>query len=163
MPTAKYLNWTHPRMGHAALCINLEHFRNTPMSVDLGGLNVGMDGLNHYVSWFSQGGNLLQGKGVAQTFVDDFAHFGRAPDRSVEIPNLDTEAMFAEWYEMRNKDGAHWKMFDKNCATVVVRVLKAGGADQYCPARYKRKQLIWTPQQAYVYAESVGRHAAALN
>ena len=53
---------------------------------------------------------------------DDIHH----PNRWVALKNLDIAAMMQEWANIRNKNNAHWKLVDKNCATVVYRVLKEG-------------------------------------
>ena len=62
--------------------------------------------------------------------------------------------MKAAWDVMRTKQNAHWKLLDKNCATAVARVLKAGGADGFATAA--KKQLIWWPTDLIRYARSMG-------
>jgi hypothetical protein len=49
---------------------------------------------------------------------------------------------------------AHWKLMDKNCATIVARVLKAGGADRF--ATRAKHQLVWWPTDLITYACSMG-------
>ncbi len=58
------------------------------------------------------------------------------------------------WDDMRHKQGAHWKLFDKNCATAVARILKAGGGDDF--ATQQSKQLVWWPTDTIKYAKSMG-------
>ena len=56
---------------------------------------------------------------------------------------------------MRTKQAAHWKLFDKNCATAVARILKAGGGDEF--ATPNQKQLVWWPTDLLKYARSIGQ------
>jgi hypothetical protein len=64
--------------------------------------------------------------------------------------------MTAEWAAVRGKQGGHWKLSDKNCATIVARVLKAGcqsvGAKG---SRQARSPLIWTPDGVIAFAKSL--------
>jgi len=115
-----------------------------------------------YVSWMGAGGkNALQQLGDAQTFQSDMMTWGGAatkagnlPTRWVAVKDLDIAAMKLEWDKIHTKPNAHWKLFDKNCATGVARVLKAGGADNY--ATKAQKQLVWWPTDLITYARSMG-------
>jgi RTX toxin RtxA len=72
------------------------------------------------------------------------------------LQGLDTHSMHLEWKAIRSKTNANWKVIDKNCATVVARVLKAGclgvGAQG---SWYTRNPLIWTPEGVMKFAKSL--------
>ncbi len=127
----------------------------------------------NYVSW--SGGtataNPFVFAGTASTFRDDMqAGWGghtlgetagpfageRVPTRWVALRGLDIAAMHAEWEAIRGKPGGHWKLIDKNCASVVARVLKAGcrsvGARG---SRATRNPLFWTPDGVMQFARSL--------
>src|SRR5262245_29232527 len=92
---------------------------------------------DNYVSWLGSGGaNPFASQGTVNTFRDDMLHgwgghtlgggMGVMPTRWVALKGLDTHSMHLEWKAIRSKTNARWKLIDKNCATVVARVLKAG-------------------------------------
>jgi hypothetical protein len=56
---------------------------------------------------------------------------------------------------MRNKERAHWKLVDKNCATACARILKAGGGDDF--AATAKHQKMWWPTDLIRYAKSMGQ------
>jgi hypothetical protein len=128
-----------------------------------------------YVSWVGSGAtkNPTVFQGTAMTFDEDRVagwkgpHMGQDmngddihhPNRWVALKNLDTAAMMQAWANIRNKPGGHWKLVDKNCATVVYRVLKEGcrGVGAGVPW-YKWKaahQLVWWPSDLIDYAKSL--------
>lgn len=134
--------------GHAALIINSEQFSAVTS--------------DWYVSWQGQGGaNLLKQHGGQASFSADMQTWGGAhaghgnylPSRWVAVSNLRMDLMKQEWDNIRNKQNAHWKLLDKNCATTVARVLKAGGADQFATAA--KSQIIWWPTDLITYARSM--------
>jgi hypothetical protein len=108
------------------------------------------------------GKNALQQPGAAQTFSADMGTWGgqggnyndNLPTRWVALKDLDIAAMKQAWDNLRNKPNAHWKLFDKNCATTVARVLKASGADNY--ATKAQNQAVWWPSDLIRYAKSMG-------
>jgi hypothetical protein len=116
-----------PGNGHAAPIIDTQQFELTSK--------------DFYVSWMGAGGkNALQQIGDAQTFHDDMMAWGgqpvktgggNLPTRWVALKSLNIAAMKQEWDNIPNKPNAHWKLFDKNCATGVARVLKCVGPDNY--------------------------------
>lgn len=138
--------------GHAALIIDTSNF--SLLSVD------------GYVSWVATGGlnHNLASPGVAENMNTDMMtwagmpagtgglHF---PDKWVIVDNLNTAAMLAAWAALRNKPNANWKLLDKNCATTVARILKAGGSDAY--ATKAKNQLVWWPSDLIKYGRSM-RH-----
>ena len=139
--------------GHAALIIDSSEFR--------------VERDDYYVSWLSQGGGKtgLVGRATQASFLDDCAQWGgnevgqygyHVPSRWVMIDGLNTGDMKAAWDQMRTKERAHWKLFDKNCATAVARILKAGGGDGF--ARAHKHQMVWWPTDLLKYARSMGQH-----
>ncbi len=74
----------------------------------------------------------------------------------VNIDGLDEQAMATEWQAIRSKPGAHYRLFRKNCATVVHRVLAAGGGDQRAGWRASHN-LIWTPSALMTYCIKLQR------
>jgi hypothetical protein len=147
--------------GHAALIIDSHEFLH-------GGTTGGPDftGTDWYVSWLGggAGGTAFKQRGVANTFFNDSQEWGghplkpgsqyRVPTKWVAVQNLNRQLMKQEWDQIRNKLNAHWKLFDKNCATVVARILKAGGGDQL--ATKAKHQLVWWPSDLLTYAKSMG-------
>jgi hypothetical protein len=139
-----------PDHGHGALIIDTQRFEVTSS--------------DYYVSWMGAGigKNALQQPGAAQTFHTDMLTWGgqggnyngNLPTRWVTLKRLDIAAMKQAWDTLRNKPNAHWKLFDKNCATGVARVLKAGGADNY--ATKAQNQAVWWPSDLIKYAKSMG-------
>jgi hypothetical protein len=125
----------------------------------------------YYVSWLSDGG---KSKGLGTIFKATQAYYMRdsaewggtlihtdhaygidfhAPTRWVVLKHLNVGNMKAAWDQMRNKESAHWKLIDKNCATAVARILKAGGGDDYATGH--KKQLVWWPTDLLKYAKSM--------
>jgi hypothetical protein len=136
--------------GHAALIIDTSNF--DPRSVD------------GYVSWVGTGSlnRNLASPGEAVTMYDDMTNWAGAPkgtmglhvpDKWVVVDNLNTAAMLAAWAALRNKPNANWKLLDKNCATTVARILKAGGSDAY--ATKAKNQLVWWPSDLIKYGRSM--------
>jgi hypothetical protein len=148
--------------GHAAMIIDSSAYQgetNTDSMLKL------FNDRDNYVSWMGGGGgaNPLVRSGVAEDFDGDTQVWkGRAtgnrgrnlPSRWVALKSLDIAAMRAEWDGIRNKPGgAHWKLIDKNCATVVARVLRAGGARS--KSWGASHQLVWWPTDVIRYAASM--------
>jgi hypothetical protein len=135
--------------GHAALIIDSVQFEVTTSE--------------WYVSWIGQGSSPFKAQGKQSTFYVDAQEWGgfavgnqgfRVPTRWVAVGGLNHAAMKAAWDAMRTKQNAHWKLLDKNCATAVARILKAGGADDVATAA--KNQLIWWPTDLIRYARSMG-------
>ena len=134
--------------GHAALIIDTTQVR--PTSAD------------YYVSWMGTGGG-WKSRADASTFIEDAGNWGGSPvgTQGIHVPNrwvalkgLNIRNMKTAWDTMRTKEAAHWKLFDKNCATAVARILKAGGGDNF--ATSNQKQLVWWPTDLLKYARSMG-------
>ncbi len=135
--------------GHSALIINTNGFDQ----------DIIRNNTNRYVSWMAVvGSNPFKPRGVAHDFQDDMRHWsgsnGRTvPTRWVALSGLNIKAMILEWSRVRAKQGAHWKLFDKNCATVVHRILAAGGGDTH--ATRATNQIVWWPTDLITYARSM--------
>jgi hypothetical protein len=122
--------------------------------------------MDNYVSWLGNGGaNPFASQGRVNTFRDDMQAgwggqaapgVGVIPTRWVALKGLDIHSMHLEWKQIRSKPNASWKLLDKNCATVVARVLKAGclavGAQG---SWHTRNPLIWTPDGVMKFAKSL--------
>jgi hypothetical protein len=134
--------------GHSALIIDtmsFDYLRN-----------------DYYLSWCSTGTKMVN-RADAATFHDDMGNWGgsplpnddlHVPNRWVALKGLNIGAMKAAWDAMRTKERAHWKLFDKNCATAVARILKAGGGDDFATAH--KHQMVWWPTDVMKYARSMG-------
>ncbi len=167
--------------GHAALIIDFDAWASAPNNSQLSSLPGWMVDTSWYVSWLggkidwspamgSKGGAF----GVASNFGDDSGQWGGEkhggqgllkdcewPTRWVALTGLDTGAMFTAWGQQRQKGGgAHWRLTDKNCATMVHNILKAGGGDQAATA--SKKQLVWWPTDLIRYAKSMTQNGVAV-
>jgi hypothetical protein len=126
---------------------------------------MGATNLSNYVSWTAAGvmsaKALTTGlKAYARTFEEDLEEIKRKADKTIEIDGLDIAAMKREWFEIRSKQGATWKLLAKSCAVVALRVIRAGGADALVPSWSKRNPAIITPAAVWTYAKSAAKHAA---
>ena len=118
---------------------------------------LGLLGLRNYVSWTAgdQEGTALTGfRAYAKTYEEDFIKCKGPSQKSAEVKGLDVDAMFTEWNSIRTKQKASWKILGKNCACVVIRVLRAGGCDQYVRSYMKRNPAIITPQAVWEYTKA---------
>ena len=144
--------------GHAALVLDTSHFLVTSEA--------------DYVSWLGSGAG---GNGVTSfsaaphSYVADAGQWGgqavpggdfHVPTRWVAIEGLNIDEMRGAWNEARTKERAHWKLFDKNCATMVARILKAGGGDNFSRGGVKH-QKWWWPMDIMKYGRSMGTHVYA--
>jgi hypothetical protein len=140
--------------GHAAIIIDSYNFNRLI--------------LDDYVSWMGSGGSPFKATGDAQTYDEDMQEWGgaqhpiqagyRVPTRWVAVQGLNQKAMTDAWRDLRGKQGgAHFKLIDKNCATVAARILKAGGGDRHARGWKTKNQLIWWPTDVIHYAESMGQ------
>lgn len=147
--------------GHAALLINAETYEAMGALPINGGDVLGpvySDDL--YVSWL--GGRFHKlGKGhhgVHHDRFQDEQHFGGYKIHRVNLgEGLDRPAMVQAWRAIRDKPGAHWRLTDKNCSTVVRRVLAAGGCDPFV-RRWDLKHGLFSPQKVYHYAKNARDH-----
>jgi hypothetical protein len=142
--------------GHAALIIDSSRFF--------------WNSVHWYVSWIGTGGvsklGLVADVQGPSSFLSDAGVFGGEPHqmyegarryfprRWVALRDLDIDAMKEEWNLAKGKEHAHWKLLNKNCATMVARILKAGGGDDF--ARKHSQQVVWWPTDIIQYAKSMG-------
>lgn len=153
--------------GHSAMIIDSSKINKS----DTYHLMQSLDNNDNYVSWLAgeNTANPTIKTGVSSSFTDDMdggwggytietgAFEGQVlPTRWVALRGLDLQAMTAEWLAIRDKEGSHWKLVDKNCSTVVARVLKAGcrsvGAKG---SRMLPHPLFWTPDGVTRWAKSL--------
>lgn len=136
--------------GHAALIIDSSQFD--------------LLASDFYVSWMGTAAG-FKSRANAATFADDAANWGgqavgnqglHVPTHWVALKGLNIADMKTAWDNMRTKQAAHWKLFDKNCATAVARILKAGGGDTFATA--SQKQVVWWPTDLLKYARSMGQN-----
>ena len=116
--------------GHAALIIDSSRF--------------GAHSAGWYVSWTGTGAESKFGTVIDMdrfiNFMSDARTYGGEPGpvingaqcylprRWVALRNLDIAAMKEAWDEAKGKQGCHWKLFNKNCATMAARILGKGSA-----------------------------------
>ena len=141
--------------GHAAVIIDSVKF--------LEGVSKMQFNSEWYVSWCGGKSTAKGNLAVTEDFFEDAQTWGgvkmtpkataRMPTRWVALKGLDIDAMKAAWDQIRTKQNAHWRLLDKNCATIAARVLKAGGGDTY--ATSSKKQLVWWPTDVIRYARSM--------
>jgi hypothetical protein len=152
-----YVIYWHPKNlpianGHASVIIDSAEFAKD------------MSSTMWYVSWAGRGDMGLKGApGKSICIREDMGDWGGTPvgkditlnnpTRWVALKGLNTAAMRQEWDKIRRKHNAHWRLLDKNCATVAARVLKAGGGD--ANATKAKTQLVWWPSDVYRYAKSM--------
>jgi hypothetical protein len=154
-----YVIYWHPKNvpdavanGHASVIIDSMEFAQSRGSTDW------------YVSWAGRGDPGRKGvPGKAIDIQEDMTDWGGTPaalkstlnnpTRWVALRSLDIAGMKQEWDNIRTKQNAHWRLLDKNCATVAARVLKAGGGDAH--ATKAKTQLVWWPSDVYRYASSM--------
>jgi len=110
---------------------------------------------NRYVSWWPE----INGKPTTivtpnnssniKTLNEDKNSEDAAPHVEFELYGLDVGKMVATWTLIKNKQNSHYKLYNKNCADIVARVLKAGGADQSLNHFQKlsyTQNTYWTPR-----------------
>jgi hypothetical protein len=169
MAKSRVFYWNKPWPGHVALMIDIEGGERTlgRMPIIASHMNIsisatpaiplGVSGLRNYVSWTAgdRKGTALTGfRAYARTYEEDWIECDGPPPKSADILGLDVDAAYAEWNAIRTKQGATWKILGKNCACVVLRVLRAGGCDQHVRSYMKRNPAIITPQAVWEYAKS---------
>jgi hypothetical protein len=92
--------------------------------------------------------------------IDDVCSEGYLPDYVFRLADDDGRnlRMRAVWNEIRRKRGAHYRLYAKNCSTIVARVLRAGGftAGGGVSGAWREHSLIWTPLKIATYVEKAG-------
>ena len=110
----------------------------------------------NYVSWWPEkaAGAFNKINQSRSFFLEEDIEAEQADPHVVyKIRGLDEQAMSMAWEDIRNKPDAHYQFLRKNCATVVMRVLKAGGALQRLPL-VKRG---WFSHSLYVTPKNIAQ------
>jgi hypothetical protein len=115
----------------------------------------------NYVSWWPSGSgasvlSMLPGvkhRMSVNNWSQDLKDEGRMPDTFVYLDELDIDKMKAEWWSIMTKPHAHYRLARKNCATIVARVLIAGGAEKY--SQYANLIHVWRPKDVLMFAYSI--------
>lgn len=158
-------------IGHAAMYIgNYEMGKkfelsldpNSPDHVMMSALEaqygaVGVHFNDNYVSWWPvDGADLVNPKDKAKQMnglYKDIAAEDSEPHVVYDVFGLDVSAMRQKWHETRDKQGAHYQLYRKNCSDIVMRVLRAGGALSRLgtiSGAYFGHNLITTPKDVAV-------------
>jgi hypothetical protein len=176
-PTARVFIWyphkdnyddTH--VGHASMYIGnyevglsfeLSLDPNSPDHVMTSALerNYGLAGIHYndnYVSWWPGGGGrsfqrVPANNGKFQNGLwSDCDEEESEPHVVYDLYGLNVAAMRACWKETREKPGASYQFVRKSCATIVMRVLEAGGALTKIGKLnnlWFGNRLYWTPKR----------------
>ncbi|MFJ4346821.1 hypothetical protein [Pseudomonas sp. NPDC089401] len=110
----------------------------------------------NYVSWWPEKAagafnRIRQGRNF---FLEEDIESEQADPHVVyKIRGLDELAMNRAWESIRSKPGAHYQFLRKNCATVVMRILRAGGALQRLPPI----QRGWFSHSLYVTPKNIAQ------
>ncbi|KAF1008788.1 MAG: Multifunctional-autoprocessing repeats-in-toxin [Pseudomonas fluorescens] len=109
-----------------------------------------------YVSWWPQGQASFTSK-LAQErnlFLEtDITCEGSRPHVVYTLSGLNMQAMQAEWLNIRSKPNAHYQLLRKSCSTVVMRVLKAGGALNKLPMAKR----AWFANNLYITPKNIAQ------
>jgi hypothetical protein len=109
-----------------------------------------------YVSWWPA--NVQAGKRLGSawpSFQRDLVKERYAPDHILRLTGLNEEDMRAEWARIRGKENAHYRLYVKNCSTIVARILRAGTSwTNRNP--WRAHSELWTPLKAKRFALSLG-------
>lgn len=153
-------------VGHAALYIgdpnigkNIE--RNYSKYENREARQADREAIEHfntnYVSWWPEesGAQLLgkQPQGRNLFLESDISDEGSPPHLVYTVSGLDVANMRAEWFKIRNKTNAHFVFFRKNCSTIVLRILKAGGALNNLPTA----KHLWFSNNLYVTPKNIAQ------
>lgn len=119
-------------------------------------LEFGRTFVDNYVSWWPTkppGGFGVAGalspkkiKGIAGgDLASDIIRETYLPDHVIQLDTTTNEEalMQAEWKAIRRKRNASYKIFRKNCSTIVSRVLQAGG--YYSQKWAENTNWVWAP------------------
>ncbi|ENM3878622.1 TPA: MARTX multifunctional-autoprocessing repeats-in-toxin holotoxin RtxA [Vibrio cholerae] len=88
-----------------------------------------------------------------QTFKEMQANQGRV--FRINLEGLDVAAMQAEWHRLSNDSDARYQLLNKNCSSIVAKVLKAGGADKLIGHTWRPKFGVWTPTELFNFAQDL--------
>lgn len=88
-----------------------------------------------------------------QTFKEMQADQGRV--FRINLEGLDVAAMQAEWHRLSNDSDARYQLLNKNCSSIVAKVLKAGGADKLIGHTWRPKFGVWTPTELFNFGQAL--------
>ena len=121
----------------------------------------------NYVSWWPSDGHnknkLMTQKVIsakASNGIIDCLAEGAPPHVTYTVFGLDTASMQTEWVNIKNKYNGtggvpSYHLLRKNCATVVYRVLKAGGIEGKLGSSLGFYGKVWTPRAIAVACNSL--------
>lgn len=104
--------------------------------------------ISEVVQWFAQ-----DELDKIQTFKEMQADQGRV--FRINLEGLDVAAMQAEWHRLSNDSDARYQLLNKNCSSIVAKVLKAGGADKLIGHTWRPKFGVWTPTELFNFAQDL--------
>ncbi len=91
--------------------------------------------INEYISWHpgeEQTNVLKSEEGRAFTLQED-AFKTNPPQEVIQIDGLDEQKALDWWIGFKNDSKSNYNLATSNCSTVVARVLKAGGSNDFFP------------------------------
>ncbi|HFG2029517.1 TPA: MARTX multifunctional-autoprocessing repeats-in-toxin holotoxin RtxA [Vibrio cholerae] len=91
---------------------------------------------------------------IQQEKIDAFKSEAAKDDRvfRINLEGLDVGAMQAEWERIRTTE-KKYKLLTQNCASVVAKILKAGGADTLIGQTFRPSFGVWTPNDLFKYGQ----------
>ncbi|MBP0494312.1 hypothetical protein [Roseomonas indoligenes] len=156
-------------IGHASMFIGTHEFNKSfedimgpsgvPVTASLGNPVVRADlerfyG-NAYVSWWpddTKSFNKAPQDRNMSLWQDKDAE-GSWPHTTYRVHNLNGGSMWAEWKSIMDKKGGNYNLLRKNCSTIVLRVLKAGGV----MSKMSIHKRAWFTNNLYVTPKNVAQ------
>ncbi len=126
----------------------------------------GLDSTESYVSWWPAEGQqhglrLLRADSQQKTYFDDQDEEGGLYHVKYDLYGLDVYAMQEMWEAIRDKEESHYKFIDKNCSTIVSRILKTGGAHRFIPFELRfmlvKLNVVWKPKDIATWCDHMVR------
>jgi hypothetical protein len=130
-----------------------------------------------YLSWWPEGYGRTASKLTHRVYSvspirnrrydDDIAAEGKSPEHQVVLNGLD-EHQIKNWWQsfglardevMYQGPLLPWATLNQNCSTVVAHALSIGGGDRFA-SWSKSRNLVWTPNDVFMYALSIQRGLA---
>jgi hypothetical protein len=133
------------------------------VSMNIGGVTIArFTNDEDYVSWWPKTEETKKESSLGQNInhvVTDISREGYLPDYIYELADTleKRAAMQACWKAIYTKATGHYRLYLKNCSTVVARVLRAGGysAGAYSGIWYDHS-TIWTPLKIAEFVSRAG-------
>jgi hypothetical protein len=108
---------------------------------------------DNYVSWWPDEYSGMTGRQTAAPklrLYQDISEEDSQPHVVYTVYGLNVPAMRTKWQQIRGKEGATYQLVRKSCATIVMRVLDAGGALSKLSlpkSLWFGNRLYWTPKR----------------